>query len=63
MAKKSYRQELFFNIPSRRGFVNFTSQVEEAMRESKISEGLQEMVGISPAPTNLLMVRFIDGQK
>ena len=37
---KSYRKELLFNIPSRRGFVNITSQVEEALRESGISEGL-----------------------
>jgi thiamine phosphate synthase YjbQ (UPF0047 family) len=37
---KSYRKELFFNIPSRRGFVNITPQVEEALRESGISEGL-----------------------
>lgn len=37
---KSYRKELFFNIPSRRGFINITSQVEEALRESGIKEGL-----------------------
>ncbi|HMV27963.1 MAG TPA: secondary thiamine-phosphate synthase enzyme YjbQ [Anaerolineales bacterium] len=37
---KSYRKELFFNIPSRRGFVNITSQVEEALHESGIKEGL-----------------------
>jgi secondary thiamine-phosphate synthase enzyme len=37
---KSYRKELTFNIPSRRGFVNITSQVEEALRESGIQEGL-----------------------
>ena len=37
---KSYRKELFFNIPSRRGFLNITSQVEEALRESGIKEGL-----------------------
>ena len=37
---KSYRKELSFNIPSRRGFVNITSQVEEALRESGIKEGL-----------------------
>ncbi len=37
---KSYRRELIFNIPSRRGFVNITPQVEEALRESGISEGL-----------------------
>jgi secondary thiamine-phosphate synthase enzyme len=37
---KSYRKELWFNIPSRRGFVNITPQVEEALRESDIEEGL-----------------------
>src|SRR5512135_152849 len=37
---KSYRQELSFNLPSRRGFVNITRQVEEALHESGIREGL-----------------------
>ena len=37
---KSYRKELWFHIPSRRGFVNITSQVEEAVRESRIEEGM-----------------------
>ena len=37
---KSYRKELWFHIPSRRGFVNITSQVEEAVRESGIKEGM-----------------------
>jgi secondary thiamine-phosphate synthase enzyme len=37
---KSFRKELWFNIPSRRGFVNITPQVEEALRESGIKEGL-----------------------
>jgi len=37
---KSYRKELWFNIPSRRGFVNITHQVEEALQESEIKEGL-----------------------
>ncbi len=37
---KSYRKELWFNLPSRRGFVNITPQVEEALRESEIKEGL-----------------------
>lgn len=37
---KSFRKELWFNIPSRRGFVNITSQVEEALRESGIKEGM-----------------------
>ena len=37
---KSYRKELWFNIPSRRGFVNITTQVETCLRESGIQEGL-----------------------
>ena len=37
---KSYRKELWFNVPARRGFVNITPQVEEALRESGVREGL-----------------------
>ncbi len=37
---KSYRKELWFNVPSRRGFVNITPQVEEAIRESNVQEGM-----------------------
>ena len=37
---KSFRKELWFDIPSRRGFVNITSQVEECLRESGVKEGL-----------------------
>lgn len=37
---KSYRRELTFRIPSRRGFVNITPQVAEAVRESGVKEGL-----------------------
>ncbi len=37
---KSYRKELWFNVPSRRGFMNITPQVEEAVRESAIQEGM-----------------------
>src|SRR5688572_20420522 len=36
---KSYRRELWFNVPSRRGFVNITPEVEVALRESGIREG------------------------
>jgi secondary thiamine-phosphate synthase enzyme len=36
---KSFRKELWFNIPTRRGFVNITPQVDEALRESGIKEG------------------------
>lgn len=37
---KSYRKELSFNLPTRRGFINITPQVEEALNESGIQEGL-----------------------
>jgi len=37
---KSYRNELWFNVPSRRGFVNITGQVEECIRDSGVEEGL-----------------------
>jgi secondary thiamine-phosphate synthase enzyme len=37
---KSYRKELWFNIPSRRAFVNITPQVEACVKESKVREGL-----------------------
>ncbi|MDR2979132.1 MAG: YjbQ family protein, partial [Bacteroidales bacterium] len=37
---KSYRKELFFNIPQRRGLVNITSDVQQAVMESGVQEGL-----------------------
>ena len=37
---KSYRKELWFEIPTRRAFINITPQVEECLRESGITEGL-----------------------
>lgn len=37
---KSYRKELWFNVPERRGFINITAQVEACLRESDIQEGL-----------------------
>ncbi len=37
---KSYRKELWFEIPDRRGFVNITPEVQEAVRASGVSEGL-----------------------
>jgi len=36
----SYRKELWFNIPTRRAFVNITREVEDCLRESGIQEGL-----------------------
>lgn len=37
---KSFRKELWFNVPKRLQFVNITSEVQAALRESKIKEGL-----------------------
>jgi secondary thiamine-phosphate synthase enzyme len=37
---KSHRQELWFEVPARRGFVNITPDVEKAVRESGVREGL-----------------------
>ena len=37
---KSYRQELWFNVPARMDFVNVTPQVQEAVRASGVQEGL-----------------------
>lgn len=37
---KSFRKELWFEVPGRRGFVNITPQVEAALRESGVREGL-----------------------
>ena len=36
----SFRKELLFLIPARRGFVNITPDVQAALRESGIREGL-----------------------
>ena len=37
---KSYRKELCFNLPYHRGFLNITHEVEAALKESGIREGL-----------------------
>jgi secondary thiamine-phosphate synthase enzyme len=37
---KTFRHELVFTLPARRGFVNITSKVQDAVTESKIREGL-----------------------
>ncbi|SHI70103.1 secondary thiamine-phosphate synthase enzyme [Malonomonas rubra DSM 5091] len=37
---RSYRKELWFDIPARREFRNITSQVERCLQESGIQEGL-----------------------
>ena len=37
---KSFRKELWFQTPTRRALINITPQVEEAVRESGVREGL-----------------------
>ena len=37
---KSYREELWFNIPQRRAFINITDLVNKALKKSNVQEGL-----------------------
>jgi secondary thiamine-phosphate synthase enzyme len=37
---KSYRKELLLHLPTRRGFVNITPQVEECVKASGVKEGI-----------------------
>ncbi|GAB4389853.1 MAG: secondary thiamine-phosphate synthase enzyme YjbQ [Thermodesulfovibrionales bacterium] len=37
---KSYRKELWFDVPGRRAFMNITPQVEDCLRDSGVREGL-----------------------
>jgi secondary thiamine-phosphate synthase enzyme len=37
---KSYRKELWFNVPKRRAFVNITRDVEDCVTQSGVREGL-----------------------
>lgn len=37
---KSYRKELYFEIPTRRAYVNITPQVQQCIDESGVMEGL-----------------------
>lgn len=37
---KSYRKELFFHLPTRRGLMNITPDVQKAVTESGVQEGL-----------------------
>ena len=37
---KSYRKELFFNIPKRRAYVNISAEVQKCIDESGIKEGM-----------------------
>jgi secondary thiamine-phosphate synthase enzyme len=37
---KSYRKELWFNVPSRRAFLNISGDVQEAVDKSGVTEGI-----------------------
>jgi secondary thiamine-phosphate synthase enzyme len=37
---KSFRKEFWFNVPSRRGLINITPDIEKSLNESGIQEGL-----------------------
>jgi len=37
---KTYRKELWFEVPTRRAFINITPDVEQCLTESGIKEGL-----------------------
>ena len=37
---KSYRKEIHFHLPSRRGLVNITGKVQQAVNESGIKDGM-----------------------
>ncbi|MDD2467595.1 MAG: secondary thiamine-phosphate synthase enzyme YjbQ [Desulfobulbus sp.] len=37
---KSYHKELWFEVPTRRAFINITQEVEQCLKESGIREGL-----------------------
>jgi secondary thiamine-phosphate synthase enzyme len=37
---KSYRKELWFNVPTRRAFINITPEVDECLNKSGIKEGI-----------------------
>ena len=36
----SYRKELWFNVPTRRAFINITPEIEKCLKESGIREGI-----------------------
>lgn len=37
---KTYRKELWFNLPGRRGYVNITSELKKCIQSSGIKEGI-----------------------
>ncbi|HKP81155.1 MAG TPA: hypothetical protein VJT69_04010 [Pyrinomonadaceae bacterium] len=47
---KSYRKELWFNVPGRRAFINITPQVKKYLRESGVEEGLALVNAMGASP-------------
>ena len=39
-AMKTYRKELWFEVPTRRAFINITPLVEKCLKESNVKEGI-----------------------
>ena len=37
---KCFREELWFNVPTRRAFINITPDVQKCIDESGVSEGI-----------------------
>jgi secondary thiamine-phosphate synthase enzyme len=37
---KSFRKELWFNLPSRRAYINITQELEKCLKESGITDGI-----------------------
>ena len=37
---KNYRKELIMHVPMRRGFINITHELNKALKESNIEEGI-----------------------
>ena len=40
VSMKNYRKELWFNVPTRRAFINITEEVQQCIDDSGIREGL-----------------------
>jgi len=51
---KSYRKELWFNVPERRALINITTQVYECLRETGIQESLcLDNISLTMIPASL----------
>lgn len=54
---KSYRQELWFEVPRRRAFLTLTPQIATALAESGIREGLCLVNAWHPTATGCIAYR------